>query len=363
MTTWWHRFKALLQAPRPAVSAGAIWPAAATPHQRQRKRHGTTTATVATSAVPTAPTPPREPALSEAAAIELTFLSWLLALPSDAGAPVPAYETQILRRLARRVADTGGHDSLLPRATVVVPRLLARLRSASCSTTELAQCVTRDLSLVAEVIGMANSAYYRRATAIVDVEQAIRVLGSDGLRSAIARTLLKPLFEPRGSDLLARSTARLWQHTEHKAQLCAALASSEGADPFEGYLQGLAHNAAWSVVLRVLDRAQDPRPGHPSPSFVVALDTQRDRLFGIIARQWQLTPTLAQVGADVARHGLAATDTPSARRLYRADRLASLLCDPDAARRAALAAPLLATLAASVRDGYEMLQASATTTA
>lgn len=345
MKSWLRRFIALLQPlplPRRAAPAGVGWPAMAP----TRRRTG-----APSQAAPASPLAPPQAASHP---VELTFLAWLLDVQADAQALPDPRERQVLHDLARLIADSGAHSTLLPRATAVVPPLLARLRSESSSTAELAQYVARDLTLVAEVIRMANSSYYRRGATIVDLEQSIRVLGADGLRSAIARTLLKPLFDMRSSDRVAHRAARLWAHTEHKVQLCAALARSEGADPFEAYLLGLVHNAAWSVVLRVMAGLDNQQPWHLRPSFVAALGVQRDRLFGVIARQWPLTDSLTQVAGDVARRDLAAT--APARRLYRGDRLASLLCDPDPARAASIADTLLGMAGAPVRDCYDALR-------
>lgn len=286
------------------------------------------------------------------ASVDVAFLAWMLQSPADAQAPLGARDHQLLQHLDRLVADPGAHTNLLPRAATVVPQLLARLRAASSSLSDLSQHVSRDVTLVAEVIGMANSPYYRRKEAVVELEHAIQVLGVDGLRSTIARVVLKPLIDVRGGELVARSSRRLWEHTDKKAQLCAALARGNGFDTFDAYLLALAHNAAWNVVLRAMDAVDGQLPWRLGSAFATALGLRRDRLSSVIAAQWQLQGGLTQAVADVGQQGLVADSSVQVLHLYAGDRLASLLCAHDSASAAAMAEDLLGAAGESARECY-----------
>lgn len=285
--------------------------------------------------------------------VDLAFFSWLVQRPIDANAPLDAREHVALQRLAHLASDSGAHAGLMPRAAAVVPQLLARLRAEASSLSDLSQHVSRDVTLVAEVIAMANSAYYRREVPVVDLTYAIQVLGVEGLRSAIARVVLKPLFDARGGELVVRSAKRLWEHTDKKAQLCASLARGRGLDSFEAYLLALVHNAAWNAVLRAMDGAGGEMPSRYSSELVAALGPWRDRLFALIARQWQLPDTLVAAADEVARRELTADSSMQALHLYAADRLASLLCGHDRTSAVATAEELLAVAGDSVRECYQ----------
>ena len=287
--------------------------------------------------------------------VDLTFFCWLVQRPADEHAPLGARERQALQQLARLASDSGAHAGLMPRAAAVVPHLLARLRAEAVSLSDLSQHVSRDVTLVAEVIAMANSAYYRREVPIVDLEYAIRVLGVEGLRSAIARVVLKPLIQARGGELVGCSAKRLWEHTDKKAQLCAAMARSKGLDSFDAYLLALIHNAAWNAVLRAMDGVAGDQPWHFSAALVAALRPCRDRLFALITRQWQLPGTLACVADEVARRGLAAGASMPVLHLHAADRLASLLCCYDQSSAGAMAEGVLAVAGDSVRECHQAL--------
>lgn len=296
--------------------------------------------------------PPAAPL--DAGGTAVALFAWMVEREVDLKAPLGARERRALLELDRLATDAHAKGSLLPRASAVVPRLLAQLRDPATSLSELSEQVSRDVTLVAEVIRMANSVSYRRQSDVVDLEQAIGVLGVDGLRFAIARTVLKPLMDGRGGELSTRAGRRLWQHTDCKAQLSAALARGEGIDPFDAYLLALVHDAVWSAVFRTMDAVVSGAvPWQFSAEFVQSLGAPRDRLFGVVAQQWQLSDELTGVANEVAQHGLAAAGSSAPVRSLRiADHLANLLCTHRIAVAKALAEPLLDKLPSNVRHSY-----------
>lgn len=307
-------------------------------------------------AAPTQAAPVITTSLTPAPDLDLNVFAWLLAHPVDATAALTVTEHQALAQLDRITTDANVQAALLPRAAAVVPRLLAQLRGPDSSLSALAEQVSRDVTLVVEVIRMANSAGYRRGPAVVELEHAIRMLGVDGLRCAIGRAVLKPLMEPTSGALSLGSARRLWQLTDNKAQLSAAVARGLACEPFDGYLLGLAHSAVWSVVLRVLDTLpREATAWRFSAGFVRELGVRRDRLFAVVAQQWQLPAALGTVAAEVSQRGLvAAGGSALTQALHTGDQLASLICSSHASA-AARAEPLLARLPASVRQSWQTL--------
>jgi len=301
------------------------------------------------------------PVAAPASDLDQGLFVWLLAQPVDPAAALAAAERQTLAQLDRATSDTSVQSALLPRAAAVVPRLLAQLRGPDSSLAALSDQVSRDITLVAEVIRLANSVGYRGRAAVVELEHAIRRLGVDGLRCAIGRAVLKPLMDPRSGVLSMRSSRRLWQLTDSKAQLSAAVARGLGCEPFDGYLLGLAHNAVWSVVLRALDTAEsDATAWHFSASFVREVSVRRDRLLEVVAQQWQLPQALSEAAAEVSACSLAAAgSSPLVQALRSGDHLAGLLCIHDTRRATAEAEPLLAALPPCVRAAWLTLARSA----
>ena len=258
------------------------------------------------------------------------FFEWLLDAGTTQGVPLLPREHRLLARLDAVLATDAAGADLLPRAPAVIPQLMNSLRDDSQSAHALAERVAKDPNLVAEVIRLANSSATRATEPVNDLAQAISRLGTQGLRRAIAKVVLKPIFDAPPDSLSGRAAPRLWLHSEAKAAECMRLAVAAGLDPFEGYLAGLMHNIGWTAMLRALDRAlarqgaASAPPLHFSSAFVQALQLRRDLFFAMLVLPWQLTDSLSALAADVRKGGLIATHSVLGQALHAADRSASL---------------------------------------
>ena len=254
---------------------------------------------------------------------ERRFFGWLTGVGVLSEAPFAPSEQQLLVHLDMVIFSEESRAVLLPRARSIVPQLLARLRDESQSAQALAVNVARDPNLVVEVIRMANSVGYRGHTPVADPVQAIGRLGTEGLRRAIARVLLKPIFDAQADPLLGRAADRLWQHSEVKAGLCLQQALVARLDPFEAYLAGLMHNVGWTAALRALDRSAQATPVTVSSTFVQAFVPRRDRLFAAFVRSWELSASLTALAEEVLAAGFLHCRSPLALLLGQADRVAT----------------------------------------
>jgi hypothetical protein len=259
----------------------------------------------------------------DAAGRERDLFAWLVAPAAVEDAPLAAVEQDLLGQIDLVLGSEELRAQLLPRARSIVPQLLHSLRDETQSARALAARVGRDPNLVVEVIRMANSVAYRGGTPIVDLMQAITRLGTEGVRRAVAKVLLKPIFDAQGDPLLARSADRLWQQSEIKASVCLQRASRVGVDPFEAYLAGLMHNVGWTAVFRAIDRSPAGAPERFSAAFVPPLVQRRDRLFALLVGSWELSETLSALAQEVSRTGLAGAESPLARMIVEADAAAS----------------------------------------
>ncbi|HEX4511051.1 MAG TPA: HDOD domain-containing protein, partial [Burkholderiaceae bacterium] len=227
----------------------------------------------------------------------LSFFEWMIdaaVVPADVLHPL---ESRCLAHLDTVLACDEARATLLPRAPAVIPQLLNSLRQEGASASDWAQHVMRDPHLVAEVIRSANSAHARAGEPVVDIAQAIDRIGVDGLRRAIARVVLKPMFGGTGDSLSARCAPRLWQHSEAEAAACQQEAVARGLDPFEGYLAGLMHGIGWTAALRAIDRARLAPPMPLSRAFVTAFERRRESFFALLVMAWQLSDGLSALGS------------------------------------------------------------------
>lgn len=225
--------------------------------------------------------------------------SWLLAGPAPQDRPASEAERAWLRPLDQQLQAGTLPPDALPRMPSVIPQLLGLLRQQHPSRAAMVQQVQKDVLLTGEVLRIARSPFYGTQP-VETLESALDRIGTSGLQSAMARLLLKPVFDAQGDGLLAQATQRLWQHSDYKALLCSDLAGKAGADRFEGYLAGLLHDAGWLALLRLMDRA-GMKPDWPlSQALDAALDRRKDRLFGRLTAGWDLTAGLSALSRHLA---------------------------------------------------------------
>lgn len=245
-------------------------------------------------------------------------LSWLLDGPQPVQAPPSDAERQWLSQLDRLLASPRLPADLLPRAASVIPQLLALMRQESPSRATMAQQVTKDLLLTAEVLRMARSPFYG-AQPVETIDAALDRIGTAGLHSAMSKVLLKPVFQPHGGGLAARAAPRLWQRSEQKSMSCAAHMAREGGDRFEGFLAGLLHDSGWLALLRLIDR-NGQAPSLPlSRVLDLSLERRKDRLFGRLVTDWDLSPALSALAQQLQSTPMPRLALPLAAALMAAD--------------------------------------------
>ena len=270
-----------------------------------------------------APEPEAAPAPAED--LSVPFFEWLVDRGPALDTALQDGERRLLAQLDVTLGAADARSALLPRAPQIIPQLLNSLRDENQSTAALAARVTRDPHLVAEVIRMSNSAHYNRAgTPVTDLGAAIGRLGTEGLRRAIARVVLRPMFDGSADSLSARCSPRLWLHSDAKALACQQEAAARGLDPFEGYLAGLMHNIGWTAALRAVDRSAGGAPLQFSRAFVAAFEPRRESFFGCLVRPWQLTDGLTALGAELIDGELGDARSALGQALHAADRRATL---------------------------------------
>lgn len=261
-------------------------------------------------------------------------IAWMLDTAPARDVPIEPAELQVLARLDGLMKhDDATTRDMLTRVPAGIPRLLGVLRQDDLPVHTLNEHIAKDLLLTAEVLRLANSVHYRpRAQSVVtDLSQAITALGRSGVQQAVARVLLRPMFDVNAGALTSRSAPRLWEHAERKAALCATLASQNGIESFEGYLAGLAHNTGWSAVWRAAERVNPAMSLPCTLAFSQEVVWRRDRLYGKLIAALDITPTLTALGTEARSTALARVASP----------LGALVLAADVAATAAmLAAPV-----------------------
>ena len=361
LARWWDPLTRWLQpAPAPAESATSAARPSVLPEPARRPLsvdagQASTAAAADSASLTDAFSAPVETSIDT----RCRFLGWLLACPDEVdrrGAVPPAAPVErMLKWLDEVIASDTLRATLLPRAPHVVPQLMKTLRDERYSSVDVAQRISKDVVLTAEVIRSATSAFRQDQDGETDLARAVGVIGTEGLRRAIASVVLRPIFDAPGDSLSARAAALIWQDADRKAKLCAALAAQQAFDPFDGYLAGLLHNTGWSAALRAIDGFQETPLSAADllhPQVAGALFRRRDALFGALVQPWQLSPAINQLAAEVGREGLHAAQSGLGKALRLADRLAMLRALAPPGADAATVVPEWATLSKPVQACY-----------
>ena len=77
----------------------------------------------------------------------------------------------------------------LPTLPIIVGRILEVADDTGASANELAEIVSKDMSVSAKVLNLANSAFYGFSRRITTIPQAVVMLGFDTVRSLCVKRL------------------------------------------------------------------------------------------------------------------------------------------------------------------------------
>ena len=258
----------------------------------QAKTLGQASLTSAPGAEASAGAPP-VPEVEPLTALQVFAALHQLSLGSSAvGEPWPPTHAEIISATADVLQDAATEDRYTPRRPSLLPQLLRAMNDEEVSRRELVTIISRDPSLVGNLLKMANSPFYRvSAQAVESIDRAVVILGNDGIRSLIAAALAQPIFHIRGGDF-PKFPEIAWEHTFRTASATVThTAIVEKSDPFAAQLLGLVAGMAGIVVFRVALDQYDTRPLLKPHAGVIAslLDTQTAGVAKRIAASWGLS--------------------------------------------------------------------------
>ncbi len=197
-------------------------------------------------------------------ALDGRFSALLLSLGQLRLGDADATEQMVLLRLEELVHARGQRD-LLPRLPAVLPKLMSLVRRDDVSPRELAEHLAKDPALVSEVIRIANSPRYRASRAMGSLQDAVMVLGQQGMHQLVTNVAMRPVFNVQAGRFSQAARTHLWAQAARCAHACAYLQGPR-ADQFEAYLAGMVVNAGLIPALRVLDQSYS---GPSAPDTVV----------------------------------------------------------------------------------------------
>jgi HD-like signal output (HDOD) protein len=203
----------------------------------------------------------------------------------------------LLLAASRALAQVGTEPRYTPRRPSLLPQLLEGLNDEDASLRMLSRIVAQDPQLTGDLLRTANSAMYRvTSTPVESIERAAAMLGTTGIRTLLAASLVQPLATGE-AGALGRFGEVIWEHALYSASAAEAWAGrSQDADPFTAHLLALLHGLGCVAVYRVLTDLYAAQPGLTPDSSVIAnaLETSAAVTAARIAAHWGLSDRTRQ---------------------------------------------------------------------
>lgn len=183
----------------------------------------------------------------------------------------------------------------LPSLSPTVHRILKLIESADADLDELAAAVASDPALATRIMGVANSSYFRGASEVSSVRDALMRMGIREARTIVIVVALRStvLRSPGLGDL----AHVIWKHALLSAtagqELCSELPRWETA----GFLAGLVHELGQLAVLAFASElpAWQEDGEAPSPEVVSTLaDATLVALSAMILESWGFPVTFCE---------------------------------------------------------------------
>jgi HD-like signal output (HDOD) protein len=220
--------------------------------------------------------------------------AWLFERADEGGLELNPGEAQVLETLAAILSSQQSGAALVRRMPGLIPQLLQSLRSESFSGSALSRTISSDVVLVAAVIRLANSCYQGTGATVTSVEQAVILIGQEGLRQLITTVAFRPIIDVHSGFYVRRLAPILWEHAERCAMAARSMAASRGVEPFDAFLAALLQNVGLTVALRTMDQVTKGEPQLGSGMFWAQLARDTRRLSVSIAREWNFPATVVQ---------------------------------------------------------------------
>ena len=226
--------------------------------------------------------------------LEGNLFAWLLetepkkldAAPSERAAFEPALEA-----LEERIAT--GKLEELPRQPGTLPLLLKALSAETTERRQISRIILSDPVLTEHLLQIVNSPFFRyNQNRIESVDQAVFVLGLNGIRSVAAAAMMRPMMSARNSRE-ALFAQRAWRWTLTCARATEMIAKLRGQNTSAYFVVGLMPGLAYLTIrremvriTRTLDSSADP-----SPALIRAAITRYQwHVCQVLANTWNLPP-------------------------------------------------------------------------
>ena len=222
--------------------------------------------------------------------LEEYLFCWLLDTSPGELARELASTSDVLATLEHRL--TASELDELPRQPLSLPMLLRALADDSADRQSVTDIILRDPALTDQLLQVANSPYFRHGENIIEsVDQAVFLLGVDGIRNVVSAAVMRPMMAARNSGE-ALFAQRVWRWGLSSARASELIAKLHGIDSSAHFMAGLLPALAYLTLYRELQRICRARQNSaPSPALIrQAMTRYQWGTSQLLAKAWNLPP-------------------------------------------------------------------------
>lgn len=235
------------------------------------------------------PAPSSQPVLQFTRLRSVEQALYRLALNLPATQNLDAQE-HIVKAVTNSIDAALTGQKYLPRRPLLIPQLMRALNDEDSTRKDLSKIILQDPVLSGDVLNRANSSYYRVWQVPVEtIDRALMLLGVEGLKSVVATSVMRPVFNtPPG--IAPDFSTLIWEQALRSAEAAGLYADKTGnGDRFSAHLLGLLSAlgkiALFRLTLDIYAEQQLP----PIPATIVKiLDEQSLATSQRIAAHWNL---------------------------------------------------------------------------
>jgi HD-like signal output (HDOD) protein len=206
--------------------------------------------------------------------------------------PLSAADLQIIEQVGAAVEHGVRERDDFPRRPMLLPKLMQLLNDSETPREALVRTILEDPAIAGGVLQQANSAYYRVSPARIDnIDRAVGLLGTDGIRRLMATAIMQPVFRaPKGPfESFAPAT---WDFAERSA--LAIEAYSQGRQHYDhlvaqllAVIGPLARIVTFRLTLDAYGKSSHLTPR--AAAFIRAIKRFAPRVALHIAHAWELS--------------------------------------------------------------------------
>lgn len=225
--------------------------------------------------------------------LEQHLFSWLLdSPPSGLERDLDSSDDLILQTLSDRIQQQSLEE--VPRQPMTLPILTRALSDDKTDRKELAKIILSDPALTDQLLHVANSPLFHPGDKPIEsVDQAIFILGLNGIRNVISAAVMRPMMAARNSRE-ALFAQRVWRWGLACAKASELVANIKGKDGSVYFMAGLLPALSYITLRREVMRIyrSTEQSSEPQPNLLHhALSRYQWATAQVLANAWNLSPS------------------------------------------------------------------------